>query len=269
MVAKHWRMFLADFDARYERWITAQEYGDLAEMKAAEKALAALNDRARTELAELDSKELDPLIHAVRKRAIVLGYERAAYERKRRRKQKATQQRREARTIRMSRKVALPTACARCGAKFENLKTTGRPRVYCSPACRKAAHEARRSGNDDAVRVQVVERVVTEVRERRTDVTHPRRDCVDAVFADDKALVDVIWTLIDRVRDPEDPVFTPDNYRFWDLYNTAEVLYETLVKRAARDKHCPSTPTPTPMSKHERNMQRMTRPHPSTGSVDR
>lgn len=32
----------------------------------------------------------------------------------------------------------------------------GRPAVFCSPACRKAAHEARRRGDPDAFRVEVV-----------------------------------------------------------------------------------------------------------------
>ncbi len=258
MVAKHWREFFANFDARYERWITAHETGDPAEIEAAENALPGLTERARSDFATLEHEETDPLLRAVRRRAIVLGYEREAYERKRRRGQKAAQQRREERAIRINRTVALPTACVRCGARLENPKTTGRPRVYCSPACRKAAYEDRRSGNKDAAKVQVVERVVTEVREHRVDVTHPRRDCIDAVFADEKALLDVIWTLIDRVRDPEDPVLTPENYRFWDLANDAEALHEAVVQRA-RDW----TPPPDePATRSERNMRRMTHRRP-------
>lgn len=258
MVAKHWREFFADFDARYERWITAHETGNPGQIKAAENAFPGLTERARADLATLDREEPDPLLRAVRRRAIVLGYERDVYERKRRREQKAAQKRRQERTIRISRTVELPTACVRCGTRLENPKTTGRPRVYCSPACRKAAYDDRRSGNKDATKVQVVERVVTEVREHRVDVTHPRRDCIDAVFADDKALVDVIWTLIDRVRDPQDPVFTPDNYRFWDLANDAEALHEAVIQRA-RDWTLSSE---EPATRAERNMRRMTHRRP-------
>lgn len=255
MVAKHWREFFANFDARYERWTAAHETGDPAAIQAAEIALPGLTERARADLAALDREETDPLLRAVRRRAIVLGYERDAYERKRRREQKAAQKRREERTIRISRTVELPAACARCGTKLENPKTTGRPRIYCSPACRKAAYDDRRYGSDSAAKVKVVERVITELRERRIDVTHPRRGCIDAVFADEKALVDVIWTLIDRVRDPEDPIFTPDNYRFWDLANDAEALHEAVVQRA-RDW---TPPSDEPATRAERNMRRMTR----------
>lgn len=258
MVAKHWREFFADFDARYESWINAHQSGDPAAIDAAENALPGLTERARAELAVLDHKELDSLLRSVRRRAIVLGYERDAYERRRRREQKAAQKQREERTIRISRTVELPTVCARCGTKLESPKTTGRPRVYCSSACRKAAYDDRRSGNKDAAKVQVVEQVITEVRERRVDTTHPRKDCIDAVFADEKARVDVIWTLIDRVRDPEDPVFTPDNYRFWDLANGAEALHEAVIQRARE-----WTPPPgEPATRAERNMRRFTRKPP-------
>lgn len=265
MVPKHWQKFFQDFEARYERWITAQESGGPDELRAAEKALPGLTERARQELAALDYEESDSLLYSVRRRAIVLGYERDAYERKRRREQKAAKQRREERTIRVGRSIELPIACARCGAKLENPKTTGRPRVYCSPACRKAAHEDRRSGTEGAVKVQVVERVVTEIRERRIDVTHPRKDCIDAVFADEKALVDVIWTLIDRVRDPEEPIFKPDNYRFWDLYNNAEVFHEAVIQRATN-----WTPAP-PVEQTRRiarNTQRMSHYFSSSGDGD-
>lgn len=124
--------------------------------------------------------------------------------------------------------MELPTKCARCGGKLKDVKPTGRPRIYCSPACRKAAYEDRRAHRDGAVQVQVVERVVTEVRERRIDVPHPRSECIREVFANDDALVNVIWALIEAVRGGDDPAFSPDQPRFWDLYNNVEVLYEAL-----------------------------------------
>lgn len=83
------------------------------------------------------------------------------------------------------------------------------------------------------MQVQVVERVVTEVRVSRIDVPHPRSDCIREVLATDDALVKVIWAVIEAVRGGEDPAFSPEQSRFWDLCNNAEVLYQALLKRAA------------------------------------
>lgn len=38
------------------------------------------------------------------------------------------------------------TACVKCGSPIAEAATTGRPKVYCSPACRRSAeHEVRRA----------------------------------------------------------------------------------------------------------------------------
>lgn len=140
--------------------------------------------------------------------------------------------------------------------------TVVRPRIYCSPACRKAAYEDRRAHRDGAVQVQVAERVVTEVRERRIDVPHPRSECIREVFANDDALVNVIWALIEAVRGGEDPAFSPEQSRFWDLYKHTEVLYEALAKRAASyEPPEPAEPVdekPGGATNVQRNMQRFT-----------
>ena len=260
MASKRYDAFLADFQTRYERWITAQETGDPAELKAAEAALPTLNARLRAKLAAADQDTYDPVMRALEKRALVLGSEARIDEAKRRRERQEAEKRRQASTIRVGRKVELPTTCVRCGAKLERPKATGRPRVYCSPACRKAAHEDRRAHRDDAVKVQVVERVFTEIRERRIEVPHPRGECIRAVFADDDALVNVIWALIDEVRDPNGTAFDPEQARFWDLYNNVEVLHEALAHRAGTHQPRESA-SPRPMSKYQQNMQRMTYPH--------
>lgn len=151
----------------------------------------------------------------------------------------------------------------------QEVKTTGRPRLYCSPACRKAAYEDRRAHRDGAVQVQIVERLVTEVRERLIEVPHPRSDCIDAVLYDNDALVQAMWVLIDNVADQNYEAFSPAQSRFWDLYNNVEVLYEALVKRAAADDRRPAAPDEsTPRNKHRRNMQLMTRRHPPMGAID-
>ena len=129
------------------------------------------------------------------------------------------------------------------------MKPTGRPRLYCSPACRKAAYEDRRAHRDGAVTVQIVERLVTEVRERRIEVPRPRSDCIDAVLYDNDALVQARWVLIDNVADENYEALNPDQPRSWDLYNNVEVLCEALVKRAAADERSPPAPESTPTNK--------------------
>ena len=89
---------------------------------------------------------------------------------------------------------------------------------------------------------------------------HPRSECIREVFANDDALVNVIWALVEAVRGGEDPAFSPDQPRFWDLYNNTEVLYGALVKRVASYEP-PDTgeEEAAPPSPVQRNMQRFTR----------
>lgn len=264
MASKRYEAFLADFETRYTRWATAQESGNEAELKAAAEALPTINPHLLARLAFVDKDERDPEARATQKRLLVLVSEINADKALRHQKRREAQQRRRDRTIRVERTVELPTKCVRCGAKLENPKTTGRPRVYCSPACRKAAHEDRRAHRDDAVRVQVVERVVTEIRERRIEVPHPRGECIRAVFADADALVNVIWTLIDEVRDPNQTAFDPEQARFWDFYSNVEILHEALVRRTENSERPDLVAGTAPISKYQQNLQRMT--HPGHGS---
>lgn len=256
MATKRYDPTATDFNGRYTRWITALESGNEAELLEATLALPTLNMRVLKKLAAVDRDEPDSTVRAERKRVIVLLSEINANQATRLRERKQAERRRRDRTVRVERRAELPTTCARCGTKLKAVKPTGRPRLYCSPACRKAAYEDRRAHRDGAVKVQVVEKVVSEVRERRIEVPHPRTDCTDAVLYDNDALVQAMWVLIDNVADENYEAFNPDQPRFWDLYNNAEVLYETLVKRAAADERHP--PAPTPTNKHRRNMQLMT-----------
>lgn len=177
MATKHYDLADADFDARYSRWIAALEAGDEAELLEATTALPTLNRRVLAKFYAVGVDVDDPVARATEKRLIVLLSEVRAHEAQRRREQRTAGQRRHDCTTRIERTVELPTECARCGTKLEDVKPTGRPRVYCSPACRKAAYEDRRAHRDSAVRVQVVEKIITEVRERRIDVPHSRSDC--------------------------------------------------------------------------------------------
>ena len=252
-----------EFDARYQRWLAALESGDETELLEATAAIPTLNSQVLDRFFAVESDDLErPGQRAMEQRLIVLLSEFRPHEAARIRELHKARQRRLDRTTRVSCTVELPTKCARCGSKLKDVKPTGRPRIYCSPACRKAAYEDRRAHRDGAVKVQVVERVVTEVRERRIDVPHPRSESIREVFANDDALVNVIWALIEAVRGGEDLAFSPDQPRFWDLYNNTEVLYEALTKRAASyeppEPAEPSDEKPGVATNVQRNMQRFT-----------
>lgn len=273
MAAKRYDPSDTDSDVRYARWVAALEAGDEAELLEATMAIPTLKSRVLDEYFAVDGDDLEtPGRRAMEQRLIVLLSEVRPREAARIRELRKARQRRHDRTTRIERTVELPAKCARCGGKLQDVKPTGRPRIYCTPACRKAEYEDRRAHRDGAVKVQVVEKVVTEVRERRIEVPHPRSDCIKAVFADDDILVEVIWALIDEVRDRSKEAFSPDQPRFWDLYNNVEVLYEALVKRAGAGERLP-VPSPAPTNRYRRNLELMTRrcttlPADRQGGVD-
>lgn len=232
MATKRYDPAATDFNGRYSRWVAALESGDDAELLEATVALPTLNKRVLAKLAAVDRDEPDPRARAEHKRVIVLLSEISANQAARRRERKQAEQRRRDRTVRVERRVELPTTCARCGTKLGEVKPTGRPRLYCSPACRKAAYEDRRAHRDGAVKVQIVEKLVTEVRERRIEVPHPRSDCIDAVLADEDEMLAVIWTLAALVRDRTRRAFDADQPRFESLRYHARALCEALDNRA-------------------------------------
>ncbi len=233
MATKRYDPAATDFNGRYSRWVAALESGDDAELLEATAALPTLNKRVLKKLAAADRDEPDPSARAEHKRVIVLLSEINANKNQRRREREQAEQRRRDRTVRVERRVELPTTCARCGTKLKEVKPTGRPRLYCTPACRKAAYEDRRAHRDGAVKVQVVEKLVTEVRERRIEVPHPRSDCIKAVLADDDLMVSVIWTLTALVRDRSRRAYDPDQPRFGKLSYHVQALHAALVERAA------------------------------------
>jgi hypothetical protein len=234
-MAAQWKdALIADFDARYDRLLAARRSGDPVEVEAATAAIPSLSDP--DVLRSLERLRSDfPRDYERLARTHLRSEEVVAEARRRRVKRRQVTQRAKDRIVRAERTVELPTTCARCGGRLDSPKTTGRPRVYCSPACRQAAYEDRRAHRDGAVKVQVVERVVTEVRERRIDVPHPRSECVQSVLDDDTALARTVWMLIYLVRDLDEDGFGTDTARFWDLYNNVEVLHEAIVKRATTD----------------------------------
>ena len=234
MTTKRYDPTATDFNGRYARWVAALESGDDAELLEATVALPTLNKRVLKKLAAVDRDEPDPTARAEQKRVIVLLSEINANQALRRREREQAEQRRRDRTVRVERRVELPTTCARCDTKLNEVKTTGRPRLYCSPACRKAAYEDRRAHRDGAVKVQIVEKLITEVRERRIEVPHRTGDCINAVLTDDDLMVSVIWTLTALVRDRTRKAYDSDQPKFKSLQHHARALCEALEERTGR-----------------------------------
>lgn len=115
--------------------------------------------------------------------------------------------------------------------------TTGRARLYFPGARRKAASTRRRSKRDGAVKLQLVEKFVTAIRELRVEVPHPRRDCIESEFNEDAALARVVWVLIDRVHNHDNNAFGTDKARLWDPYNNNVcVLHDATMVRASSDQ---------------------------------
>ena len=69
----------------------------------------------------------------------------------------------------------LPTQCIPCGASPPAPATTGRPRVYCGPGCRKAAYDDRRARKPEAFQVRVAERIAVETVETISTVDEGQR----------------------------------------------------------------------------------------------
>ena len=89
------------------------------------------------------------------------------------------------------RKVAGGT-CPRCGKDVQR-KPTGRPPIWCSQACRRAAYEERRAAARGAIAVEVVDRL--EAHE------HPIGTCVDRTLASPAGCRRVIYELARLARD--------------------------------------------------------------------
>lgn len=122
------------------------------------------------------------------------------------------------------------TECVRCGRPLVTA-STGRPRVYCTPACRKAAYEDRRAGRAEAVKVQLVDRVIVQTIERVERVQHPRAECVTLVLADPALTRRVLMGLSSQVNSQR---ITPADKVFWDLVTSVDYLTEALARAANR-----------------------------------
>lgn len=120
--------------------------------------------------------------------------------------------------------------------ELQDVKPTGRPRIYCSQACRKVAYEDRRAHRDGAVQVQVVERRVTEVMEQEIEVPRPRIDCIKSILADDDAMIRVIRTLAVLVQDRTRMKYDPSQPKFERLRQHTKSLCDSLEHRMGNDQ---------------------------------
>lgn len=95
--------------------------------------------------------------------------------------------------------------CQHCGGAMPPSASTGRSRIYCTPACRKAAYEMRRARRPDATRIKVVDRVVVERHEtvKVVDEGHNLLKCVVNVTASPRACTNVVGHLAGMARNNE------------------------------------------------------------------
>lgn len=82
--------------------------------------------------------------------------------------------------------------CPRCGEPVAH-RGIGRPAVWCSQACRRAAYEERRAASGGAVAVRVVDRVKA--------VDHDLSECVARVIGSPAASRRVLQALASLARD--------------------------------------------------------------------
>lgn len=120
--------------------------------------------------------------------------------------------------------------CVRCGSPLPTGNGRGRPRLYCSAPCRKAAYEDRRAHRESTVRVQLVDRIVRESQERIIRIDHPMQTCIDNVLDDSQ----VTWRLLRELsRRAGSRRIAPDDDAFWNLYGSIEYLHEAFARAAA------------------------------------
>lgn len=89
-----------------------------------------------------------------------------------------------------------PRTCPRCNAPIEE-SGKGRPPIWCSQKCRRAAYEERRAGAAGAISIEIRE-VVREIEREVVRVetkTPPIEECVERVLASPRACRDVLDAL--------------------------------------------------------------------------
>lgn len=128
----------------------------------------------------------------------------------------------------ISRSIEPITACQRCGRPMPQQASTGRPRVYCSGRCRKAAYDARRHRLPEATTIKLVDRVVVEHHEVVTQIKdeHSIQECVQRVAASPRAVANLFVVLAQTV-DVDDPKWAP-------AFRSLDAMSATLLHQRIR-----------------------------------
>lgn len=96
--------------------------------------------------------------------------------------------------------------CLRCGTLLWR-KTTGRPKVWCTPACRRLAYDERRAAGNGAIAIRVIERV------EQISIN----ECVDRVIASPVACANVMSAVARRIDDGQ--IHQPKWSKTYDAVN--------------------------------------------------
>lgn len=121
--------------------------------------------------------------------------------------------------------------CCHCGTALPPSKGTGRPRVYCSARCRKAAYDDRRAQKPDAAHVVVADLVIRQTVQTVSYVEHKRIECVRAVLSDPQAIYQALRGLSRQVGSR---ALTPDQDAFANLARSADYLNQAFIRAARR-----------------------------------
>ncbi len=116
--------------------------------------------------------------------------------------------------------------CPRCGTAVTR-RPTGRPAVWCSQRCRRAAYEERRAARAGAVGLQIVNRMRVE----RITETHALDDCLAAVLASPTASARALESITRKLL-AEDARWDPRWHRTYEsLLNVVDTVVLTVKRR--------------------------------------
>ena len=113
--------------------------------------------------------------------------------------------------------------CPRCGKDVQR-KPIGRPPIWCSQVCRRAAYEERRAADQGAIAVEIIDRIQT--------LEHPIGTCVDRTMTSPAGCRRVVYELARLAREG-----TLQSDPKWDsTYNAIrnglmDALYLPMIRR--------------------------------------
>jgi len=212
-------------DQELDAYRAAMQRGDHEEAERIRATWESLDAWVQRRVQRLIDAENDPVLQEQAARAVARARDSATQARKRRQERQKSRARARSRQVRAARTVELPTKCARCGARLPTPASTGRPKLYCSAACRKAAYEDRRAKRPGAVGVQLVEKLITE------QVAHPPAECLVVAMRTQESRHDAIERLVALLE--QTPV-TELRPRYFEIQRYVTRLSNALDRAEAR-----------------------------------